>query len=56
MARNLILLVVILAAGMFAASSTAQTLNGPRDLEWNDWVVKINRLEFTDSVNAWTQQ
>ena len=46
MARNLILVVAILAAGMFAAPSPAQTLSGPHDLEWTGWRVKINRLEF----------
>ena len=56
MARNLILLVAILAAGMFAASAPAQTLSGPHFLKWTDWEVKINHLEFTDSVTRYHEQ
>jgi hypothetical protein len=56
MARNLILVVAILAAGMFAAPSPAQTLSGPHDLEWTGWRVKINRLEFTDSVTRYGEK
>jgi hypothetical protein len=56
MARNLILLVAILAAGMFAASSPAQTLNGPHNLQWAGWEVKINVLGFTDTVTRYGEE
>jgi hypothetical protein len=52
MARYLILLVTILAAGMFAVSSPAQILSGPQSLEWNDWSVKINHLDLKGYDNA----
>jgi hypothetical protein len=51
-----ILSVAILAAGLFVAPSPAQTLSGPHDLEWTDRRVKINRLEFTDSVTRFDEK
>ena len=53
MPRHLILLVAIFAARIVAASTPALTLSGPHELEWTDWGVKINHLEFTDTVTRY---
>jgi hypothetical protein len=51
MAQNLIQIAIL---GMFAASGQAQILNGPHDLEWTNWQIKINHLEFTNYVTRYT--
>lgn len=56
MARNLFLLVAILAAAMFAALAPAQTLNAPPFFRWANWGVLIANLEFTDSVTRFGER
>ncbi len=53
MPRHLILLVAILAARIVAASTPALILSGPHELKWTGWGVKINHLEFTDTVTRY---
>lgn len=56
MTRNLILLVTTLAVGMFAASAQEQTLSGPHSVEWTDWKVEINHLEFTEYATHYAEE
>jgi hypothetical protein len=55
--ENLIRLVVILAAGMFAVSTVqAQTLNAPEHVRWGDWGIIIGEFKFTDSVTRFNEK
>jgi hypothetical protein len=56
MARNLILLMAILAAGGFAAPAPAQTINANYGLHWDDWGIIIDELKFTTSVTRYGQE